>query len=107
MRALQRRYTFDPATAGDKVSDRFLNVDPTRCVGHGLCAEIMPEAVSLDDWGFPIIRSEPLPRWLLRQGARARTACPALALSLDRQSRRKGGSSPGSGAGSTLQGGST
>jgi len=72
------------------VSERFLNVDPTRCVGHGLCAEILPEAIVLDDWGFPIISPTPLPRWLQRQGARARTACPALALSLDRQPSRKG-----------------
>jgi len=71
------------------VSDRFLNVDPTRCVGHGLCAEILPEAIALDDWGFPIIASTPLPRWLRRQGARARSVCPALALSLDRQPSRK------------------
>jgi ferredoxin len=105
--ALQWRCTYGPAPAGDKVSDRFLNVDPTHCVGHGLCAEILPEAISLDDWGFPIIRSEPLPRWLRRQGARARTACPALALSLDREPRRKGGPSPGSGARSTSPGGST
>jgi ferredoxin len=106
VRALQRRCTFGLAAAGDQVSDRFLNVDPTRCVGHGLCAEILPEAISLDDWGFPIIGSEPLPRWLHRQGARARTACPALALSLDRQPRRKGGPSPGSRARSTSPGGS-
>ncbi|MHB8313409.1 MAG: ferredoxin [Candidatus Dormibacteria bacterium] len=71
------------------MSERFLNVDPTRCAGHGLCAEILPESIGLDDWGFPIISAEPVPPWLRRQAARARAACPALALSLDRQPSRK------------------
>jgi len=71
------------------MSERYLNVDPTLCVGHGLCAEILPEVIGLDDWSYPIIASGPLPPWLRRQGARARAACPALALSLDRQPRRQ------------------
>ena len=30
-----------------------LKVDPIACDGHGLCAELLPELVTLDDWGFP------------------------------------------------------
>ena len=32
-----------------------LVLDPTACDGHGVCAELLPEGIALDDWGFPII----------------------------------------------------
>jgi ferredoxin len=32
-----------------------LLIDWTRCDGHGLCARLLPEAIALDEWGFPII----------------------------------------------------
>ena len=32
-----------------------LRVDPIACDGHGLCAELFPEGITLDDWGFPIV----------------------------------------------------
>ena len=32
-----------------------LQIDWTRCDGHGLCAELSPEQITLDDWGYPII----------------------------------------------------
>ena len=31
-----------------------LRVDPIACDGRGLCAEALPELITLDDWGFPI-----------------------------------------------------
>lgn len=55
-----------------------LSVDWTRCDGHGLCARLLPEAVSLDEWGFPIIDPAAAP-----DPAAVRTAvasCPRLAL---------------------------
>ena len=30
-----------------------LRVDPIACDGRGLCAETLPEMITLDDWGFP------------------------------------------------------
>ena len=30
-----------------------LRVDPTVCSGHGLCAELLPELITLDEWGYP------------------------------------------------------
>ena len=30
-----------------------LTVDWPRCAAHGLCAEIAPELISLDDWDIP------------------------------------------------------
>jgi ferredoxin len=61
-----------------------LRVDPTACSGHGLCAELAPELVSLDEWGYPIMPDRPVPRALERTARRAVTDCPALALALAR-----------------------
>lgn len=61
---------------------RRLRVNPILCEGHGLCAELFPERVSLDDWGFPIIDSHPIPAELEGHARRAVDACPTLALAL-------------------------
>ena len=34
-----------------------LHVDWTRCDGHGSCAELLPELLTVDEWGFPVSRS--------------------------------------------------
>ena len=59
-----------------------LRVDPIVCEGHGLCAELFPERIQLDDWGYPIIDGEPIPRALAGHARRAVAACPVLALKL-------------------------
>jgi ferredoxin len=59
-----------------------LRVDPTVCSGHGLCAELVPELVTLDEWGYPIVTRGAVPRSLERHVRRAVTDCPALALKL-------------------------
>jgi ferredoxin len=59
-----------------------LRVNPIDCVGHGLCAELLPELISLDEWGYPMLPDQPVPRRLERQARRAVTDCPALALAL-------------------------
>jgi ferredoxin len=59
-----------------------LRVNPIACEAHGLCAELFPERVSLDDWGFPIIDPEPVPRELEEHAQRAVASCPVLALML-------------------------
>ena len=64
-------------------SRRILRVDPVACAGHGVCAELLPEMVTLDDWGYPIIDGKPIPEDLLAHARRAATNCPALALRLD------------------------
>jgi ferredoxin len=60
-----------------------LRVDPIACGGRGLCAEILPELITLDDWGFPIIRAGDVPdRW--HEAARETIRiCPKLALRLE------------------------
>ena len=59
-------------------------VDWQQCDGHGLCAELLPEVVRLDEWGFPIIE-RPVPKNLERVARSAVTACPKLALHLRRR----------------------
>ena len=58
-----------------------LVVDWPRCDGHGLCAEVLPELVSLDEWGYPVVANGQVPDHLRRDAARARDACPAVTRS--------------------------
>jgi ferredoxin len=65
------------------MADRIrLAVNPVACTGHGVCAELLPELVSLDEWGYPIVADDPVPGALTRQARRAVRDCPALALLL-------------------------
>jgi ferredoxin len=59
-----------------------LRLNPIACDGHGLCAELLPERIALDEWGYPIVDSTPLTRELERHAKRAVAACPVLALTL-------------------------
>jgi ferredoxin len=59
-----------------------LRVNPVACSGHGLCAELLPELITLDEWGYPILAAGPVPASLERPARRAVAACPALALRL-------------------------
>ena len=65
-------------------------VDPIRCDGRGLSAELLPERITLDDWGFPIVDPEPLRRDELGDARRAVRLCPVLALELERVRNRRG-----------------
>ena len=61
-----------------------LTVDRIRCDGRGLCAELLPELIRLDDWGYPIIAPGPIPARLLPHELRAVEDCPVLAIALRR-----------------------
>jgi ferredoxin len=61
-----------------------LVVNPITCAGHGICAELFPEGITLDDWGYPIIDPRPIPDGLQDHARRAVAACPTLALLLRR-----------------------
>jgi ferredoxin len=56
-------------------------VDPIRCQAHGLCAELLPEVVDLDEWGYPLLPAE-VPPLLLSEARAAVAGCPTLALRL-------------------------
>jgi ferredoxin len=70
-----------------------LRVNPIACDAHGLCAELFPEWITLDDWGYPIVDTRPIPTALQGHARRAVDACPTLALALT----RAGASSPPTG----------
>jgi ferredoxin len=60
-----------------------LRVDRIRCDGYGMCAELVPELIELDEWGYPIVRPGTVPSELLARARRAVDVCPLLALRLD------------------------
>ena len=66
-----------------------LRVNPIACEAHGMCAELLPERISLDEWGYPILDGEPLPPQLLDHARRAAQACPTFALLLERERARR------------------
>jgi ferredoxin len=63
------------------MSERLL-VNPIECEGHGACAELLPELITLDEWGYPIIDPSPVAPGLERHARQAVSACPTLALRL-------------------------
>lgn len=65
-----------------------LRVNPIACDGHGLCAELLPELIRLDDWGYPIIEQAEVPAALLELAYRAIDTCPTLALLLEKRDAR-------------------
>lgn len=64
------------------IQGRVLHVNPIACDGRGLCAEIAPELIALDDWGFPMIEAGQVPPGLLPDAEAAVRICPLLALRL-------------------------
>jgi len=59
-----------------------LHLDFAACSGHGLCADLLPELVEIDEWGFPILRADAVDPALLPLARRAVRSCPTLALRL-------------------------
>jgi ferredoxin len=60
-----------------------LAVNPIACTGHGLCADVLPELIGTDEWGYPILADRPVPRDLTSLARRAVRLCPTLALRLE------------------------
>jgi ferredoxin len=61
-----------------------LRVNPIKCEAHGLCAELFPEWIRLDEWGYPVINPAEVPRALEDHARRAADLCPTLALLLEK-----------------------
>jgi ferredoxin len=57
-------------------------IDPVACEAYGYCAELLPEAIALDEWGYPMVDGRPLPSGLVAQARRAARDCPKRALAL-------------------------
>jgi ferredoxin len=62
-----------------------LRVDPIRCDAYGFCAELLPELIALDEWGYPIMPEGPVPERLQREARSAVSLCPRLALLLEQR----------------------
>ena len=61
-----------------------LRINRIACDGRGLCAELMPELIRLDDWGYPIIEEGAVPEHLAGLARDTVDVCPKLALTLER-----------------------
>jgi len=68
-----------------------LRVDPIACDGFGHCAELAPELVGLDEWGYPVLLAADdvhgpgdVPHRLIAVAKAAVHQCPRRALHLER-----------------------
>ena len=64
-----------------------LVIDPTRCTGRGVCAELFPEGITVDPWGFPVVARDDVSPELVEHARRAALYCPQLALHLVEERR--------------------
>jgi ferredoxin len=64
-----------------------LSIDPVACDAYGYCAELLPEAITLDEWGYPMLDGKSLPPELLALARRAARDCPRRAVTL-RETKR-------------------
>jgi len=58
-------------------------VDPVACDAYGYCAELLPERVTLDEWGYPVVDGTPLDPSVLDLAVRAAAECPRRAFHLE------------------------
>ncbi|MGZ4432653.1 MAG: ferredoxin [Trebonia sp.] len=63
---------------------KMLRVNPILCEAHGVCAELLPELIRLDRWGYPVLASATVPPELEPLARRTVTSCPRLALFIER-----------------------
>jgi ferredoxin len=64
-----------------------VRVNPITCEAHGMCAELLPERITLDEWGYPIVDGRPLSGAEIDHAVRAARACPTFALLVENQRR--------------------
>jgi ferredoxin len=67
------------------MASKRLRVDWIKCDGYGLCGDMLPEAIDLDEWRYPILRPGPVDPALLDDAQRAVDCCPMKALILERE----------------------
>jgi ferredoxin len=66
-----------------------VRVNPIACEAHGMCAELLPERITLDEWGYPLVDNSPLDTDEVEHATRAARACPTLALLVEHEQRRR------------------
>lgn len=57
-------------------------IDPVKCDAYGYCAELLPEVITLDEWGYPLVDGKPIPSDLVAVARRAARDCPRRAIAL-------------------------
>jgi ferredoxin len=67
-----------------------VRVNPIACEAHGMCAELLPERITLDEWGYPVIDDTPLHGSQVAHAIRAARACPTFALLVERERAKSG-----------------
>jgi ferredoxin len=70
-------------------TDFRLRVNPIACDAFGYCAELVPEIVTLDEWGYPVVDGTAIPPRLFDVAWRAVRECPRRALFIEETPRRK------------------
>ena len=71
-----------------------LRVNMIACEAHGVCAELFPERIRLDEWGYPIVDPAPITSGLESHARRAVAACPRHALMLEKISDQRPAGAP-------------
>ncbi len=71
-------------------SGQHIEIDRISCDAYGTCAELLPEGIDLDEWGYPVIAPGNVPAHLLDIAKRAVDNCPVLALRLVKVTAAKG-----------------
>lgn len=61
-----------------------LAIDWTACRARGVCSELLPERIVLDEWGYPLLDPTPVPMSSEAFVRQAVNACPTRALRLQR-----------------------
>jgi ferredoxin len=67
---------------------KHVRVNPIACEAHGMCAELLPERITLDEWGYPLVDGAPLEGAQVEHAMRAAQACPTFALLIERDRKR-------------------
>jgi ferredoxin len=69
----------------EDLSEHRLTIDYIACDGWGICAELLPDNLELDDWGYPIVTDDQIigPSEL-RRARKTLRLCPALAMKLEK-----------------------
>ena len=66
-----------------------LRVNPIMCEGHGLCAELLPEWIDLDDWVWPYFHSAGTKNSFLISDSKLDGMLDAQRGEFDRQKRQQ------------------
>lgn len=62
-----------------------VRIDPIACDGYGYCAELVPELIALDEWGYPMLADAPVTPDIADVVAQAVAQCPRRAIFVERR----------------------